>query len=121
MERNWIEEIREFIRKAMNKGFRIKSYHILLDDNKNYYDIRVSKDDLVIKFAIDSSKIRLETSKGEACFDVTLSKRDFLDLDTIMLSVEEYNEDMAISEFEEFISDKKEKITSINDLDNDEE
>ena len=36
------------------------------------------------------------------------------------LSIKEYNKDMAISEFEEFISDKKEEITDIDNLDDDE-
>ena len=42
-------------------------------------------------------------------------------MQALQLSIKEYNEDMATSEFEEFISDKKEKITNINDLDNEDD
>ena len=122
MEKNWIEEIKEFLRKAMNEGLRIKGYHTLFrDDNIDYYEIIVFKDNLVIEFRVKPSKICLETPKGEVHFDVTLSKRDLLELDEMILSIEEYNEDMAISDFNNFFGDEENKVVNINDLDNDDE
>ena len=46
MEKNWIEEIKEFLRKAMNKGFKVNAYHITtIEDNiPNYYEYRVFKE-----------------------------------------------------------------------------
>lgn len=123
MEKNWIKEIKEAVRVAMNKGLKIQKYYYIIDEkerNKYYYRI-YTNNDFNIDISIEPSTIILTTPKGRACFNVNLTKRDFLELDAISLSIEEYNEDMAISEFEEFISDKKKEITNINDLDNDEE
>lgn len=118
---NWIEKIKEAVRIAMNKGLRIKVYHTLFrDDNIDYYEITVFKDNLVIDFRVTPSKICLETPKGEGRFDVTLSKRDLLELDTIILSIEEYNEDMALSDFNNFFGKEDSKLT-INDLDNEDD
>ena len=122
MEKNWIEEIREFVRKAMNKGLRIIAYHTTMgDDSRDYYEIRVYKENSVIEFIVEPSIITLETKKGTAHFDLTLSKRDFLELDAMVLTIEEYNEDMAISDFNNFFGDEENKVVNINDLDNDDE
>lgn len=122
MEKNWIEEIKEFVRKAMNKGFRIKAYHILMGGkDKDYYEIRIFKESSVVEFTIEPTNLCLDTSKGEAHFDLTLSKRDLLELDAMILSIEEYNEDMAFSDFNNFFGDEENKVVNINDLDNDDE
>ena len=121
MEKNWIEEIKEFLRKAMNKGLKINAYHTLVgDDSTDYYEFRVIGDS-IIEFIIEPSRITLETKKGTAYFDKDLSKRDFLELDAMVLTIEEYNEDMAISDFNNFFGDEENKVVNINDLDNDDE
>lgn len=121
MEKNWIEEIKEFLRKAMNKGFKISAYHTLVGyNNIDYYDFRVVGNS-EIEFIIEPSKIILETKKGTAYFDKDLSKRDFLELDAMVLTIEEYNEDMAISDFNNFFGEEENKVVNINDLDNDDE
>ena len=121
MEKNWIEEIKEFLRKAMNKGLKINAYHILVgDDSTDYYNFRVIGDS-IIEFIIEPSIITLETKKGTAHFDKDLSKRDFLELDAMILTIEEYNEDMAISDFNNFFGEEENKVVNINDLDNDDE
>lgn len=121
MEKNWIEEIKEFLRKAMNKGLKINAYHTLVgDDSIDYYEFRVIKDS-IIEFIIEPSRITLETTKGIAYFDKDLSKRDFLELDAMVLTIEEYNEDMALSDFNNFFGEEENKIVNINDLDNDDE
>ena len=122
MEKNWIEEIKEFIRKAMNEGLRIVAYHTLMgDDSRDYYGIRVSKESSVVEFTVEPTNLCLSTSKGIAYFDLTLSKRDLLELDALILSIEEYNEDMALSDFNNFFGDEENKVVNINDLDNDDE
>ena len=34
MEKNWIEEIKEFLRKAMNKGLKINGFEVNKGDDK---------------------------------------------------------------------------------------
>ena len=122
MEKNWIEETIKFVHKAMNKGLKIKAYHTLMGDNsRDYYEIRIFKESSVIEFIIEPTNFCLDTSKGTACFDLVLTKRDLLELDAMVLSIEEYNEDMAISDFNNFFGDEENKVVNINDLDNDDE
>ena len=110
---NWIEKIKEAVRVAMNKGLDITSngctgisiYH------ENFKSIQ---------FDVYIDHIVIITPKGFISIKHFLTDREKLEMQTLYLSIKEYREDMAISEFEEFISDKKEEITNINDLDNDE-
>jgi hypothetical protein len=119
MEKNWIEEIKEFIRKAMNQGLRTRAfYNTFGDDCDGIYEISVFRDNSVIEFMIEPSRIRIETPKGEAYFDTNLTKRDLLELDAMILSIEEYNEDMAISEFKNFFNEET-KIIDVNELNDD--
>lgn len=110
-KKNWIEKVKEAVRIAMNKGLNIEifstPYVIEIEGNINFY------------FINDCFKII--TPKGYMKIKYTLTDREKLELQALILSIKEYKEDIAISEFEEFISDKKEEITNINDLDNDEE
>lgn len=48
-----------------------------------------------------------------------MTDRESLEIQAMFLSVKEYSEDMAVSEIEEFISEKKEEITDIDNLDDD--
>lgn len=111
---NWIEKIKEAVRVAMNKGLNITAgiskgfpYTIIIDHKFGIY--------------IFKETISISTSNGYISIDHSLTDREELEIQALTLSIKEYNEDMAISEFEEFISDKKEEITNINDLDNDDE
>ena len=112
---NWIEKIKEAIRVAMNRGLNIQKssrgfpYSIVI---KNQICIYIFKEE-----------ISINTSKGHICIKHSLTDREELEIQALYLSIREYNEDMAISEFNEFISaDKKEdsKLT-INDLDNEDD
>ena len=109
MEKNWIEKIKEAVRVAMNKGLNIqgeKSTYSILINHKIY--IYIYKDG-----------INISTSNGYVHINHSITDREELEIEALILSIKEYNEDMAISEFEEFISDKKEEITDINNLDDD--
>ena len=111
MEKNWIEKIKEAVRVAMNKGLNIQKvsggfpYNIVI---KNQIYIYIFKEG-----------ISINTLKGHIYINYSLTEREELEIQALCLSIKEYNEDVAISEFEEFISDKKEEITDINNLDDD--
>ena len=115
---NWIEKIKEAVRVAMNKGLYIEGkYQELL----KYYFFKIEGGfDFFIY--LDSNSISIHTKKGYLFEKRSITDRDKLELQALVLSIKEYNEDIAISEFNEFISDKKEdsKLT-INDLDNEDD
>ena len=119
MEKNWIEKIKEAVRVAMNKGLILSGYE---DKCEGVFQFCIGNNDneriIILCF---KKAISINTKRGNIRIEYTLSDRDKLELQALALSIKEYNEDMAISEFEEFVSDKKEEITNINDLDNDEE
>ena len=107
---NWIEKIKKAVRVAMNKGLNIRGsgdfpYTIAIEDQ---ICIHIFKDG-----------ISISTLNGYICINHSLTDREELEIQALCLSIKEYKEDMAISEFEEFISDKKEEITDINNLDDD--
>lgn len=123
MEKNWIEKIKEAVRIAMNKGLHIRYYtsenigipHEIIwwinkgEDNSKHISIKIME-----------NIIYIITPTGFSEIAYSITDRDDLELRALGLSIKEYNEDMAISEFEEFISDKKEEITDIDNLDDDE-
>lgn len=115
MEKNWIDKIKEAVRVAMNKGLKIK-----YDSDK----IKIWTDKYFPSYIIElnwSQISSLKTPKGYIHIDYILTDRENLELQALCLSIKEYQEDMAISEFNEFISDKENKPKDINDLDNDDE
>lgn len=109
---NWIEKIKKAVRIAINKGLDITSngctgisiYH------ENYKSIQ---------FDVYTDHIIIITPKGFISIKHLLTDREKLEMQTLFLCIKEYREDMAISEFEEFISNRKEDITDINNLDDD--
>ena len=117
MEKNWIEEIIEFVRNAMNEGLTIYSgkyddgYQIRIIRNHSLYetfDIIIYKDYITMT----------SPNGGFAKIEYKRSKRDELELDSIMLSIEEYKNDVALSEFRGFFN-KEDKPTTIDSLDDD--
>lgn len=108
---NWIEKIKEAVRVAMNKGLNIQR------SRGGFPNSIVIKNQIYIYIFKDS--ISINTSKGYISINYSITEREQLEIQALLLSIKEYNEDMAISEFEEFISDKKEEITDINNLDDD--
>ena len=113
MEKNWIEKIKEAVRVAMNKGLNVQR------GNGSFpYAISIKNENQICIYIFKDS-ISINTSNGYVRIDHSITEREELEIQALMLSIKEYNEDMAISEFEEFISDKKEEITDINNLDDD--
>jgi len=114
---NWIEKIKEAVRIAMNKGLILSGYEDKCEGVFQFY-IGNNNDEKIIILCFNKA-IAINTKRGNIRIEYTLSDRDKLELQALALSIKEYNEDMAISEFNEFISDKKEKVTDINNLDDD--
>ena len=110
---NWIEKIKEAARVAMNKRLNIQK-------NSESLPYRIAIKNQICIY-IFKEGISISTSKGYIYIDHSLTDREELEIQTLCLSIKEYNEDIAISELEEFISDKKEEITDINDLDNEDD
>lgn len=117
-KRNWINTIIEIIRTAMNKGLHIKGYKFEVSDCLYNFDIYINNNE-EIQISILNNCIIINTPKGHKSIDYKMTDRENLEIQAMFLSVKEYNEDMAISEIEEFISEKKEEITDINNLDDD--
>lgn len=118
---NWIEEIKEAIRVAMNKGLHIKGYESEIGSCLYDFNIYINNKE-GIQITIFNNYIIINTPKGHKSIDYKITDRENLEIRAMFLSVKEYNEDMAISEFNEFISNKEvNEIKNINDLDNDDE
>ena len=108
---NWIEKIGKAVYTAIDKKLEIST------SGNSIYIYYKYRNGLI--FYIDKDLITISTPKGYIHIDHSLTDREELEIQALTLSIKEYNEDMAISEFEEFISDKKEEITDINNLDDD--
>jgi hypothetical protein len=113
-KKNWIKESFEFIRKAMNKGDKIQSFN---HDKYIWFEIG---DCIEIWFGFEDEYFSLRTLKGSLEIPFKYSERDKLEIQAFHLTVKEYNEDMAISEFEGYFKTDDEPKT-VNDLDDDDE
>lgn len=109
---NWIEKIKEAVRVAMNKGLEI------IEDSFSQTEY-IELEGIEFRLDIKNNLIKIFTPKGKLFVNHNFTDREQLEIQALLLSIKEYNEDMAISEFEEFISDKKDEITDINNLDDD--
>lgn len=113
---NWIEKIKKAVRIAMDKKLPVEGtydtclYAFELGNNLNFY------------IYTDSKRIMLYSPKGQLSIDYSINDRENLELQSLVLSIKEYRENMAISELEEFVSENSEveTITDINSLDDDE-
>ena len=118
MEKNWIKEIIEFVRNAMNEGL-----HVWGGEYNDNYQIRIIRNHSLneaFDFSIHKDHITISSPTGFITIEYKLSERDELEIKAVMLSIKEYREDMAISEFEHFFKTNDEPKT-VNDLDDDDE
>jgi hypothetical protein len=121
---NWIEKISEFIRQAMNKGLTITAYQGLTPwiDERSEKDIsfnfEVNNGEIFISFFNFDNTITINTKHGLCKLEYKLSERDILELNALVLSVKEYKEDMALSEFNNFFKET-DTPQSIDNLDDD--
>ena len=119
MEKNWIKEIIEFVRNAMNEGLSIysgecdNSYQISVIRNHSLYE--------TFDFSIYKDRITITSPTGFTTIANKLSERDELEIKASMLSIKEYREDMAIYEFEHFFKAGDGEPKTVNDLDDDDE
>ena len=116
--KSWIEKIIEFVRNAMNEGLSIYKYK-----GEDHYYIRIIRNDSLnetFNIIIYEDRISINTpNSGFVVIEVELSKRDKLELDAVMLSIEEYKEDVAITEFNNFFKKDDNSPTTIDNLDDD--
>jgi len=108
---NWIEKIKETVHIAMNKGLEIGGRY----QSKCY--IFTIEDRFEFLIHLDSNSISIYTKKGYLSEKYLITDRDDLELKALVLSIKEYNEDMANSELEEFIKSSLDEIKTINDID----
>ena len=120
MEKNWIKEITEFVRRAENKGLEVGAYSY-----DGITEIRViTENTKVFSFVFNGGNLSIRSKKGHVEIPYTLTKRDSLELESLCLSIQEYSEDMAILEFEEFMRENDSdssgnKPINIDDLEDD--
>lgn len=115
---NWIEKIKKAVHIAINKRLFIEGrYQELL----NYYFFTI-EGGFEFFIYLDSNSISIHTKKGNLVKKYSITDKDDLELRALILSIREYNENIAISELEEFVSENSEveTITDINSLDDDE-
>ena len=116
--KSWVERIIEFVRNAMNEGLSIYKYK-----DEDCYTIRIVRNNSLnetFDINIREDRISINTpNSGFVVIEVELSKRDKLELDAVMLSIEEYKEDVAITEFNNFFKKDNNSPTTIDNLDDD--
>ncbi len=111
---DWVKKIISTVHEAMSRRLEIlcvgaSSFYIYKKEKKGF-----------ISFSIFDEGISLSTSKGGyLVVKHVLTDREQLEIQELALSVKEYNEDLALSELEEFNSEKEFKLVDINDLDDD--
>ena len=114
----WIEKIKKAVSVAMDKKLYVNGYHDSCTENFQFY---IGVDDSRITILCFKEAIRIHTKKGFTRIKYTLTDRDNLELQSLCLSINEYRENMAISEFDEFIYGNQEDIyKNIDELDDDE-
>ena len=112
---NWIEKIKKFVHKAMDKGLKVRGSNI----SGYYFNVYDNKNEMRIYFV--NGEMEIKSEKGGFTIDSPLNDRDILELETLVIDIKEYNEAMAILEFDSYFNNKEEKeeITDINNLDDD--
>ena len=113
-KKNWIKESIEFLREAMNKG------SIILSSYFDEYSQFIINKEIYIAMSFEDNKFVLTTPKGKLDVPYEYSERDKLEIKAMHLTIQEYKEDMAISEFEHYFKTDDEPKT-VNDLDDDDE
>lgn len=120
-----INSIIEFVHKAMsnNCDISVNAFPLIKlnsTDSGNHLEFNIRYDDIDITFIISNDAISIYGyDKGYVRVSNQLSERDKIDLDTLKLDVEEYNEDKAINLFNDFFSTIPPVPASIDNLDDD--
>lgn len=119
MEKNWINDIINFVTKAIENRFRIEC----MSGSKEYYRFMVEKDNqddvtILITSFNKNYDLKIITRKGTLYQPIKVTQRDIIALDALSLDITEYNTSMAVLEFENFFNDESSKVMNIDDLDN---
>ena len=107
---NWIERIKRAIRVATDKELLVSGYK---DECDNVFRFYIGENSKIVIVCFEKA-ILINTRRGYIRIEYTLTDRDKLELQALVLFIKEYRENMAISEFKHFISE-----ITINDLDTD--
>ena len=114
----WIEKIKKAISVAMDKKLYVSGYHDTCEETFQFY---IGVDDSRIVILCFKEAISINTKKGSIHINYTFTDRDSLELQGLCLSINEYRENMAISEFDEFIyGNQEDTYKNIDELDDDE-
>lgn len=113
-----INSIINFVHEAMHHNM-----NIIATSDKIHYAISIDKEEDTIKFYITEKFINISALWNGSLHidDINLTKRDVIDLETLMEDIKEYRENRIMSFFNNFYSNLEEKPTNIDDLDNDDE
>lgn len=120
-----INSIIEFVHKAMNNNcdISVNEFPLLklnVAGSGNHLEFNIRHDDTDITFIISNEDISIYGyDKGYVRVSNQLSERDKIDLNTLKLDVEEYNEDKAINLFNDFFNTIPPVPASIDNLDDD--
>ena len=116
----WIEKIKKAISVAMDKKLYVSGCHDSCAENFQFY-IGVVGDDNRIAILCFKESIYINTKKGFIRINYTFTDRDKLELQALCLSINEYRENMAKSEFDEFVyGNQEDTYKNIDELDDDE-
>lgn len=112
----WIEKIKKAISVAMDKKLYVSQASC--EETFQFY---IGVGDSRIAILCFKEAISINTKKGFIRINYTFTDRDSLELQGLCLSINEYRENMAISEFDEFIyGNQEDTYKNIDELDDDE-
>ncbi len=115
-----INAIINFVHEAIHHNMEV--YIPSFRCYKYAFNIDTAKDS--IKLFIDDKENKIIISsgdKGHISVDISISARDIIDLEALVLDIKEYNEEKALNCFNNFFNNLVEKPTNIDDLNDDED
>lgn len=114
-----INSIINFVHEAMHHNMNITT-----TSDKINFVISIDNEEDSIKFYITEKKFINISSLWNGSLhidDVNLTKRDVIDLETLMEDIKEYRENRIMSFFNNFYSNLEDKPTTVDDLNDDDE
>ena len=115
-----ISAIINFIHEAMRRNMEV----FIPTFSCYNYVFAIDKGEDLIQFFIDNEKGKIiitSTDKGYISVNININERDSIDLQTLILDINEYNEEKVLNNFNNFFNDIVEKPTNIDDLNDDED
>lgn len=118
MEKITIEDIIEFVRKAMHNNLRIYNSAVIGERSVNF-DYRIHNNEEFIYIEVMSETITISDNKGGGFrIKYILDDRERLELETLNLDIKEYKANRALYNFKNFFTEAA-TLKDINNLDDD--